>query len=173
MPPSPICCSSLYGPMTVPGCSLTRWHVHGAPEPGRRRIEQPLRPLVAAQQLTYAPQKLGISHACRFDVRDPPLRGRFVQCGEKDRLSISSVLGHGATSFAFRVHLQCGIGRQITPRNEANSGKFFSRRGLGHPSSARRGARPARKPSSDRRSWKKCRGHPRPGESSGRRSSEA
>jgi hypothetical protein len=145
----------------------------GAPEPGRRRIEQALRPLVAAQQLSYTAQKLGISHACRFDVRGPPLWGRFVQRGEKDRLIISSLLGHGATSFAFRFHLQCGIGGQINPRIEANSEIFSSRRGLGHPSSARRGATPARRPSSDRRLWKRCRGHPLPGESSSRRSSES
>ena len=99
------------------GPLAARWHVHGAPETGTAAHRVALGPLVTAQQFIDPQQKLGIPHAGRFDVRDPALRGRLVQGSEEDRLGIVSILGHGATSFAFRVHLQCGIGRQITARN--------------------------------------------------------
>src|SRR5207237_545525 len=125
------------------------------------------------QELTYTAKEFGIPRAGLLDVRGPLLRRRLVQGSEEQGLGVFGVLGHSVMSLAFRVHLQCGIARQITPPSAWNLRVFFSRWGPGRLFSTQHGATPARKTSSDPPLWQRCRGRPRPGESSDRRSSGA
>src|SRR5439155_10189253 len=65
----------------------------------------------------YPAKEFSILRTGPLDVRGPLLRRRLVQSREKDALSVFGGFGHSVTSFAFGVHLQCGIAGQITPRS--------------------------------------------------------
>ena len=69
MPPSPICCSSLYGPMRVPATSLTRGsaldarRIDGRIQGLQRLIQKTVRSIVGSQERFKPLPQLAIAAA--------------------------------------------------------------------------------------------------------------
>ena len=98
-PPSPICSSSLYGPMTVPGPSLAGRSTvaTGSPGSGRSRRKPPAC-LVGPQQGLDPPAQPDVAAARRVEERGPLLRRRSLDRAGEDRQHLRTGVFIGITS---------------------------------------------------------------------------
>ena len=113
MPPSPICSSSLYGPMTVPGLRAARLARRHPERPGGRRfgrglLQEAARAFVEPQQVLHLLAQLRLPGAGLVQVGAALGRVFLLQGGDED-----VALGHGSTCFHEAAILQCGIRARI------------------------------------------------------------